>query len=205
MNCMQVRDAISAGLDREDPGTEPARVERHLAGCVECRAFADSAEELHRVLRVGPAPAIPDLAPGILTAIGEDSSARHTRDTELVLRWLLVAVAVVQIAIAVPALVLGDGAGLSVHTARHIGSFDIALAVGFLYAAWRPGRVAGFLPVVTALVVCLFLSSALDVAAGNTAAFGEVQHVTDVAGLALVWLLSGEARRARPPSTARSA
>jgi len=122
-----------------------------------------------------------------------------------VLRWLLVAVAVVQIVIAVPALVLGDGAGLSVHTARHIGSFDIALAVGFLYAAWRPGRVAGLLPVVTALVVCLFLSSALDVAAGNTAALGEVQHVTDVAGLALVWLLSGEARRARPPSTARSA
>jgi xanthine/uracil permease len=44
--------------------------------------------------------------------------------------------------------------------------------------------------VVVALVVCLVGSSLLDVAAGNTAALGEAQHLTDFVGLAVVWLLS---------------
>ena len=50
--------------------------------------------------------------------------------------------------IAVPALIFGSDAGLPVHTARHLGSFDVALAVGFLFAAWRPSRIPGLLPVV---------------------------------------------------------
>jgi predicted anti-sigma-YlaC factor YlaD len=79
---------------------------------------------------------------------------------------------------------------LPVHAARHIGSFDVALGVGFLFAAWRPSRIPGLLPVVVALVVCLVGSSLLDVASGNTAALGEAQHVLDFVGLAVVWLLS---------------
>ncbi len=106
----------------------------------------------------------------------------------------------IQIAIAIPALLFGSDAGLPVHTARHIGSFDVALGVGFLYAAWKPSRIPGFLPVAVALVVCLVGSSLLDVAAGNTAALGESQHVLDVVGLAVVWLLSRPA-----PSTVRLA
>jgi predicted anti-sigma-YlaC factor YlaD len=67
--------------------------------------------------------------------------------------------------------------------------------VGFLYAAWKPSRIPGLLPVVAALVVCLLGSTLLDVAAGNTGAFGEVQHVLDFVGLAVVWLLSRPAPR----------
>ena len=62
---------------------------------------------------------------------------------------------VAQIAVAIPALVFGSDAGLPVHAARHIGSFDVALGVGFLYAAWKPSRIPGLLPVVVALVACL--------------------------------------------------
>ena len=105
------------------------------------------------------------------------------------MRWILVAIALTQIAIAIPALVFGSDAGLPVHTARHIGSFDVALGVGFLYAAWKPWRIPGLLPVVAALVACLVGSSLLDVASGNTAALGEVQHVLDFVGLVVVWLL----------------
>ena len=105
------------------------------------------------------------------------------------------AIAVAQIAVAIPALVLGSDAGLPVHTARHIGSFDVALGVGFLYAAWKPSRIPGLLPVVAALVACLVGSSFLDVAAGSTRALGEAQHVLDFVGLAVVWLLSRPAPR----------
>jgi predicted anti-sigma-YlaC factor YlaD len=108
---------------------------------------------------------------------------------------VLVAVALAQIAVAIPEL-LGSDAGLPVHTARHLGSFDVAIAVGFLFAAWRPSRIPGMLPVLGALAVCLVISAFLDVAAGNTAALGESHHVTDFAGLLVMWLISREADHA---------
>jgi predicted anti-sigma-YlaC factor YlaD len=194
MTCMQIHQAISARLDGEDPGLDEPTVYAHLAGCVECRAFSHDAEALHRSVRLAPAPAIPDLTPGILTAIGAeslpDATAHTDGDTNVALRWILVAIAVAQIAVAIPALILGNDAGLPVHAARHIGSFDVALGIGFLYAAWKPSRISGLLPVVVALVVCLVGSSLLDVASGNTAAMGEVQHVLDFVGLAVMWLLT---------------
>jgi predicted anti-sigma-YlaC factor YlaD len=201
---MQIRQVLSARLDGEDPGLDEAGIDEasvyaHLAQCAPCRVFAHRAEQLHRAVRLSPAPEIPDLTSAILTAIGNEprheelagaSFGTHDPETQRVLRWVLVAIAVAQIAIALPALLFGADAGLPVHTARHIGSFDVALAVGFLFAAWRPSRIPGLLPVVVALVVCLAGSSLLDVAAGNTAALGEAQHLTDFVGLAVVWLLS---------------
>ena len=136
-----------------------------------------------------------DLTPDILGAIGAESTSDVEPDTHLALRWILVAIALAQIAVAVPALVLGSDAGLPVHAARHIGSFDFALGVGFLYAAWKPSRIPGLLPLVVALVVCLLGSSLLDIASGSTRALGEVQHVLDFVGLAVVWLLSRPAPR----------
>jgi predicted anti-sigma-YlaC factor YlaD len=190
MTCMQIHQAISARLDGEDPGLDEPTVYAHLAGCADCRAYAHDTEALHRSVRLAPAPAIPDLTPSILHAIGTESTADAEPDTNLALRWILVAIAVAQIAVAIPALVFGSDAGLPVHTARHIGSFDVALGVGFLYAAWKPSRIPGLLPVVAALVACLVGSSFLDVAAGSTRALGEAQHVLDFVGLVVVWLLS---------------
>jgi predicted anti-sigma-YlaC factor YlaD len=193
MTCMQIRQALSARLDDEDLGLDEATVYAHLAGCADCRAFAHDTEALHRRVRLAPAPSMPDLAPGILAAIGAertDDDEVEPSDANGALRWILVAIALAQIAIAIPALVFGSDAGLPVHTARHIGSFDVALGVGFLYAAWKQSRIPGLLPVVLALVVCLVGSSLLDVAEGNTAALGEVPHVLDFVGLAVVWLLS---------------
>jgi predicted anti-sigma-YlaC factor YlaD len=199
MTCMQIHQAISARLDGEEPFVDESTLYSHLADCADCRAFSHRAEALHRSVRLAPAPEIPDLTPAILTAIGAetlaDAADRAEPDTNLALRWILVAIAVAQIAVAIPALLFGSDAGLPVHTARHIGSFDVALGVGFLYAAWKPSRIPGLLPVVAALVVCLIGSSFLDVANGSTRALGEAQHVLDFVGLAVVWLLSRPATR----------
>ena len=192
---MQIHQAISARLDGEDSELDESTIYAHLAGCADCRAFSHHAETLHRSVRLAPAPAIPDLTPGILTAIGAESLEDAEPDTNVALRWILLGIALAQIAVAVPALVFGTDAGLPVHAARHIGSFDVALGVGFLYAAWKPSRIPGLLPVVAALVVCLLGSSLLDVASGSTQALGEVQHVLDFVGLAVVWLLSRPAPR----------
>jgi predicted anti-sigma-YlaC factor YlaD len=206
MNCTRIRHAVSARLDGEDPGLDAVTIDAHLDSCTACRSFAHDAAQIHRGVRLAAAPQVPDLTPGILSAIDRQSTGTaRVGDTPLALRWILALLALVQIGLAVPALVLGSDAGVPVHAARHLGSFDVAIAVGFLFAAWRPTRVPGLLPVVAALVACLFGSSLLDVFAGNTAAFGEAHHAIDFVGLAVLWLIARDVpspefgpRRARP-------
>jgi predicted anti-sigma-YlaC factor YlaD len=187
MDCDSAQSAISARLDGEDLGVDPADLADHLERCTTCRAFARDAEAMHREVRLARAPSVPDLTSPILASISSDNGyAPHER----ALRVTLAIVASVMIVAALPALLLGDDAGLPVHAARHIGSFDLALAVGFLFAAWRPSRLPGLLPVVTALVACLLATSVLDVLDGSTAALTEVQHAVEVVGLAAAWLLA---------------
>ncbi len=192
MRCHDCRTAISARLDGEDPGRPLAVVERHLGECDDCRSFAVKAESLHRSVRLGPAGPMPDLTPAILHAIGRETGGRESapRKRNLGLRICLALIGVLQIAVALPALVLGDDAGLPVHTARHIGSFTAALAVGFLFVAWRPERATGLLPVATALVAFVIGTTVVDVVSGQTAAFSESSHVTEVVGLLVTWLLT---------------
>jgi len=194
MDCDIAQSAISARLDGEDLGVDPVDLAGHLERCTACRAFARDAESMHREVRLARAPSVPDLTAPILASIGSDnSSANHER----ALRVTLAIVAGVMIVAALPALLFGDDAGLPVHAARHIGSFDLAVAVGFLFAAWRPSRLPGLLPVVTALVACLVATSVLDVLDGSTAALTEVQHAVEVVGLAAAWLLAHPLRPRR--------
>ena len=197
MRCNTARTAISARLDGEELGVDPSDLAHHLERCTACRAFVRDAESMHRDVRLARAPAVPDLTAPILTSIGSDH--RPYPAHEHALRITLALVAVVMIVAAVPALLLGDDAGLPVHAARHVGSFDLALAVGFLFAAWRPSRVAGLLPVVTALVACLVGTSLLDVLDGRTGALTEAQHAVEVVGLAAAWLLAHPLRPRRRP------
>jgi len=187
MDCERTRIAISARLDGEDMGAPAETVRAHLGACVECRAYEQSAVSLHAQVRVNPAPLVPDLTSRILGAIGADDGAAspHLEAWRIGLAFI----AILQIGLAVPALLLGSDAGLPVHTARHLGSFAVALGVGFLFAAWRPSRVAGMFPVAAALVACLVITSVIDIASGRAAAVNEVTHVTELLGLALLWLV----------------
>jgi predicted anti-sigma-YlaC factor YlaD len=137
----------------------------------------------------------------VLAAIDAGSSGRPARSDHLdAWRLGLAVVALVQIALAVPALLFGSDAGLPVHTARHLGSFDAALGVGFLVIAWKPSRVPGLIPMTVALVGFLFLTSVVDVASGRTAALAELTHTTELLGLALCLLIG---RATAPPRMPR--
>jgi predicted anti-sigma-YlaC factor YlaD len=69
-----------------------------------------------------------------------------------------------------------------------------ALAVGLVYAAWRPVRAFGLLPITGALAACMVVTAALDLAGGRAGALGEAHHVLDLAGLVLLWVLAGAPR-----------
>ncbi|MCZ7527663.1 MAG: zf-HC2 domain-containing protein [Acidimicrobiia bacterium] len=193
--CDACREAVSARLDGEDPGLPEDQVDAHLAVCGACRTYAAEAAVQHRLLRLSPAVPVPDLTASVLSAIGSQEPDWEGR--RQVMRWTLAAVAVVQLLVALPALLLGGGSDLPTHAARHLGSFDVALAVGLLYAAWRPSRLGALLPVALTLAGCLSLTSVLDLAAGRTAGADELHHLPALVGVALAWLLAHPDRPGR--------
>jgi predicted anti-sigma-YlaC factor YlaD len=202
MRCGECREVLSAELDGEASDLELEAASEHLTRCAACREFAARAARLHRQGRLAPAPEVPDLTADILTAIGVSERAERAASTLGPLRLVLALVAVLEIATALPALVLGDDSGLTAHAARHAGAFALAIGIGFLYAAWRPRRTSGLLVIASALEASLVLASVLDVATGHASSLSEVQHAPEVVGLVTAWLLS---RRAGTEPEARLA
>jgi len=202
MDCTTCREAISARLDGETRGAdadlvEAHLVEAHLAGCAGCREFVAKATALQRSLEGWPVDEVPELTGPILARIGEAAGDRD-RAWQRDARIALTVVGALLVLLALPALVFGQDPGATVHVARELGSFHLALAAGLLVVAWRPERAGGLLPVVAVLAVCLTVTAVLDVAAGRLPALAEAHHLLHLAGLGLVWLLGSPAGRARP-------
>jgi len=187
MDCGDARTEISARLDGEASAAARKDLDAHLGACAGCRAYAAEVAAVHRSVRLRAAEPVPDLTAGILSAIGNDAHDPRVGS----LRLGLVVVGVIQVLVALPALLFGDDAGLPAHTARHLGSFAVALGIGFLVAAWQPRRVGGLLALTAALVACLLVSSAIDVASGAATALSELGgHATEIVGLGLLWMLA---------------
>jgi len=185
MNCDVCREALSAQLDDEDPGIEMSRIQLHLSGCPHCQAYADGASTLHRATRLRPAEPVPDLVGAVLARVETPQRSRPEWA-----RYALFAVALTQLLVALPALLMGDSFGASVHIARELGSWDVALAVGLLYVAWRPERANGLLPFAAALAGTMVLTALIDIFSGQKAPLAESHHLLEVVGLALLVVLA---------------
>lgn len=209
-NCGEVRDGLSARLDGEvrawtaETGREPGALDGHLAGCPDCRAWLQAAEQVNRAVRV-QAVAVPDLTAPILAAVAAERDAaasvvrRQAEGRRQILRVALGATAVVQVLLALPILLAGVG---ELHTGREAASFDIALAVGFALAAWRPERARAFVPVAFVLAACLTVTSVFDVADGMTALAHEIGHAAAFVQAGLLWALSRTTGISRGPRAA---
>jgi predicted anti-sigma-YlaC factor YlaD len=193
MECENYRLGISARLDGEDSGIDDASLAWHLAHCEACRAFESEAIGLTRAVRVAATEAAPDLTPTIMAAINQQRVGRASRFDPQALRIGLVTLAVVQMLLAAPLLLFGRDAGAPIHLAREIGSFDFALAVGFFFVGWRPARAYGMLPLVAAVVLCLSVTTAVDLVRGTATLLDESAHLLDVMGLAAVWEMARSA------------
>ena len=194
MSCDPYREALSALLDGEAPAVDPAEVDAHVRSCAGCAAWADELGTLHRMVRVRAAEDVPDLTARILATAPAPATPRRAPVPERIstVRWALFVVALTQLLLAAPALLLGEDAGATVHIARELGSFDVALAVGFLVAAWQPARAWGLLPVATALGLVMGVTALVDLIGGTASTLGEAHHLLDIAGVALLWVVARE-------------
>jgi len=191
VECTRWREAVSARLDGEDPGIDPALVDAHLARCSGCRAFASAAADAHRIQRVGVAPAVPDLSRRVRKAVAlADRASRWS-----LVRALLVVVAVQIIGFSLPALIFGDEHETATHAARHLGAFTAAYGVGLLVVAIRPARARTMLPVAAVLAGALLITAVVDMLNGHVPLVGEVQHLPELLSVVLVWLLAVPAPR----------
>ena len=185
MRCDKIREAISARIDGEDPGLPADALDAHLPVCAACRAWEQRAHAVTRRARLGGSYLDHDLTSQVLTGF---STARGGRGRRLTQRTGLMAVAVVQLAITVPLLLLGHDHDAGVHAAHELGSFNLALAIAFAVGAVRPALSAGLAWPCGIAAAGLAGTAIADLFAGQTFGADEAQHLVAVAGAALlVW------------------
>jgi predicted anti-sigma-YlaC factor YlaD len=186
IDCGTIREALSARADGEASSDDIAVTEAHLGHCAGCRRFAADMERVDRMVRIRPAEPVPNLVASVTSRV---RPARLGRGGWL--RPALAWVAVVMLIQSLPALLFGEASGTSPHLARHLGAFGAALAIGFAYAAWKPHRAFGLLPFTAALVATTSVSIVADIVTGSRTPLAELIHVTELAGLALLWMVAG--------------
>lgn len=213
MDCSVVREALSAIIDGEEGPISDHDADAHVLGCAACRGWKDELATLHRMVRVRAAESVPDLSVAIVDAHRPPTPRRPVRRVSTTpargplaepvsaTRWALFVVALTQLVLAGPALLLGEDAGATVHVARELGSFDVALAIGLLVAAWQPLRAWGLFPVAAALGLVMVGTASADLVDGSATAGGEAHHLLDLAGVLLLWLV---ARGGRPGDVRRT-
>lgn len=208
MRCDRVREGISALLDGEDPGIEPAALDQHLQSCPGCRRWQDEAARISRMARIRPAEhaeAAPDLASRIMPP------SPRVPGLFPLLRVSLLLVALLQLTVGIIGLVpplaghaihahLGLGGmhlpGMVGHLGNEAAAFNIALGVALAWIAAHPHRARGPLPLLLAFVIVLTGLEALDLAAGRVGWQRLATHLPVVAGLGLAAALT----RLRPPT-----
>jgi predicted anti-sigma-YlaC factor YlaD len=188
MNCDSAREAISARIDGEDPGLSASALDEHLASCADCRDWQQRAHELTRRARLGGPLLERDLTAQVLAAVrpARPKPRRFDRGTGLAQRGGLAAVALAQLAITVPLLILGHDHDAGAHAAHELGSFDLALAIAFAVGAIRPALSAGLAWPCGVAAAGLVVTAAADLVGGQTIGADEAQHLIAVAGAALL-------------------
>lgn len=189
VKCEAAREALSARLDGEREPVPSARVDEHLAGCSDCRAWfgvaGAQADQLHQLAR-------PET---VLSVASQPSQARQIRPAAYWLRWALFAAGLTQIAVSVvQALGLGVGLahhhGAGGHLLNESTAWSLAIGVVMLVAARWPVAAAGLGGVLAVFAGVLGVYVVADALSGEVTVVRVLTHlpVLVAAGLAIaVW------------------
>ncbi len=179
-----MREAVSADLDGEPTELAPSVVQRHLAGCAQCAAWAEDAARLTRALRLQRVD-VPDLSERIVADV--TVPARRLLRRRWALRIALAITGVIQLGIAAPPL-FGDSMALAMnaHAGHESVAWNLALGAGLLAVAAAPRRVAGMTLLLGVFLAVLTVLSVPDVVTGAVGAARLATHLAVLAGLGLL-------------------
>jgi len=182
VDCETHRLALSAGLDGEATELEHHAALAHVRRCTECAMWLEEATDVTRAVRLSSAEEVPDLTAAILVA--SPAIRPVAADVLPIARIGLALVAFAQLLIGQESLL--DAGGIAAHLSRETGVWEVALAIGFATAAWRPRRAAGLVPLVAALAFGLIITSTIDAADGAVAVLSEGHHLIALLGFGLL-------------------
>ncbi|MDJ0769053.1 MAG: zf-HC2 domain-containing protein [Ilumatobacter sp.] len=182
--CARARELMSAASDLELGGRGERELDTHLASCPDCREYAERLAGLTRAIRLRPADRDGEFVERVMRGSGKLGRGRWLRPA---LAWC----GVVVIARSVEPLLLGEVDDAPTHVARHVGAWGLALGIGFLYAAWRPQRASGLMPLVVALLATMLVSATFDMVGGVRSLADELVHLVELVGLVLLWMVAG--------------
>lgn len=186
---------MSAVLDGEPAAEATAALSAHVRTCADCSRYLERARALDSLTG-----AVRTEGPDLTAQVLERARAqRHRLDPwTSSLRLGLVAVAIAQLGLALPGLIYGTDEGAPIHVAHEVGAWDLALAIGFVFAAWRPLRAVGLLPFAAALSAGLLFTAIVDIAHGRAVALTETTHLLELVGTMLLYLLMAPRKRPAP-------
>jgi predicted anti-sigma-YlaC factor YlaD len=194
MDCSDAREAISALLDDEPLGVDPSELSSHVADCGDCDAWRESAHRITRRVRLSPAEPAPTAGAPLIAAIHDEMQATpRIRSAPPAARLGLVVIAIAQIVLTLPALIFGSDHEAPMHVAHEMGSFGMALAVGFLIVAWQPQRARGMHLLVGAAAALLLTTAVIDLFAGRTSLSDEAPHLLVLVGWILMYRVAAQA------------
>lgn len=185
----QVQAAVSARLDGEPTGLDDDVIDAHLAGCAECRRFAEQAARMSGSLRYveprddGMSPPH-DLSETILAQVEPEWRRRDSnRRAGLAIgRVVLTVLALLHGVWAVGTListgglapVSSDGTVLAPAAEPELmrllvesAGLRFALAVALAFGAWKPGLIAGIAIIPATLTAFLIGFTARDLVLGT--------------------------------------
>jgi predicted anti-sigma-YlaC factor YlaD len=197
VKCETARDAISTLLDGEVSRVDGHSLDDHLEACAACRRWQALAHEVTRNVRLEAARPANGRSDVLVRAVLARSRPPKRPTPLTFARVGLVLVAVAPAAITAPLLLYGRDRAAPIHVAHEEGAFAMALAVGFLVAAWRPDRAKGMRAVVGATAALLVATAIADLVSGRTGIGDEAPHLLAVVG----WLLIAYVAAATPSTT----
>ena len=186
MGCGDAHDLISAAADGELTAELVAALDAHLLDCEGCRRYVGRVAGLSQQIerrRVITNPAV------IGAVLDRAQTARLGRG-----RWVRPALVWCAVMIAFESfrpLFVGEIDGVHTHVARHLGASALAFAIGLAYAAWKPAKAAGLVPVAAVLLATSIGGAVIDTATGMQAPLAESVHLLDLVGFVLLWMVAG--------------
>ncbi len=191
--CVIAREELSAELDGELPGGRSDGVAAHLLTCPNCPGWLATVTSMHRSQRVVAAEVVPDLSRHIMAALATAQAGRAASSRPSLVPMARIALVIVAAASAmavIPELAHRNDLTATAHGARELGTFELALAVGFAVAAWRPAQ-ARLVAMLGVLVSTgLVLTGAIDMVAGHTVLGIEVHHALELMGTVLTCVIA---------------
>ncbi|MCV7014982.1 zf-HC2 domain-containing protein [Mycolicibacterium madagascariense] len=199
MECEVAREALSARVDGEHEPVPSARVDEHVAGCVECRAWRDAMTgQAARLHRLAANPPLTEVATPRATAVRRGWGWP---------RWALLVVGGGQLALAAVqgfgldvGLVHG-GMVMSGHLLNESTAWSLALGAIMVVGALRPSAAEGLAAVLSVFAVALAVYVVVDAEHGAVTAARILTHVPVVLGALLAVLVWRRAARPGPAPT----